>query len=275
MEVNILKCCVKKMAGAALILGLLIAVTGCGKQSEQIDIPEKTESPPIVSEPHAAITSPQEETEDISQKDTETEDIPQEPEDVSEPPEAEGNSNILIAYFTWAENTYVADPDSVDVDATTSASVLIPGNVGLLAKWIQEETGGDTFSIITEEAYSSDYDTCLNRAIEEHDSGARPAITGHVDNMEDYDIVFLGFPNWWYSCPMAILTFIEEHDLSGKTIVPFCSHGTGGFAASLRDIGAVLPDDCVVLTEFGAYRPEVASSQDKLLDWLAGLELSY
>lgn len=275
MEVNILKFCVKKMIGAALVLGLLIAVTGCGKQSEQIDIPEKTESPPIASEPPASMTSPQEETEDISQKDTETGDMPQEPEDVSEPPEVEGNSNILIAYFTWAENTYVADPDSVDVDATTSASVLIPGNVGLLAKWIQEETGGDTFSIITEEAYSSDYDTCLNRAIEEHDSGARPAITGHVDNMEDYDIVFLGFPNWWYSCPMAILTFIEEHDLSGKTIVPFCSHGTGGFAASLRDIGAVLPDDCVVLTEFGAYRPEVASSQDKLLDWLAGLELSY
>lgn len=269
MEVNILKFYVKKMIGAALVLGLLIAVTGCGKQSEQIDIPEKTESPPIVSEPPAVITSPQEETE------TDTEDMLQEPEDVSEPPEVEGNSNILIAYFTWAENTYVADPDSVDVDATTSASVLIPGNVGLLAKWIQEETGGDTFSIITEEAYSSDYDTCLNRATREHDSGARPAITGHVDNMEDYDIVFLGFPNWWYSCPMAILTFIEEHDLSGKTIVPFCSHGTGGFAASLRDIGAVLPNDCIVLTEFGAYRPEVASSQDKLLDWLAGLELSY
>lgn len=267
MEVNILKFFVKKIAGAALILGLLIAVTGCGKQSEQIDIPEKTESSPIVSEPPVSITS--------SQEKTETEDMPQETKDVSEPPEAEKNSNILIAYFTWAENTYVADPDSVDVDATTSASVLIPGNVGLLAKWIQEETGGDTFSIITEEAYSSDYDTCLNRAIEEHDSGARPAITGHVDNMEDYDIVFLGFPNWWYSCPMAILTFIEEHDLSGKTIVPFCSHGTGGFAASLRDIGAVLPDDCVVLTEFGAYRPEVASSQDKLLDWLDGLELSY
>ena len=195
----------------------------------------------------------------------------------AEIPEAqeEAASNILIAYFTWAENTYVADPASVDVDATTSASVLLPGNVGLLAQWIQEETGGDTFSIMTEEPYSSDYDTCLNRAIEEHDSGARPAITGHVDNMEDYDIVFLGFPNWWYSCPMAILTFIEEHDLSGKTIIPFCSHGTGGFAASLQDIGAALPDDCTVLTEFGAYRPEVAQSQDELLAWLSGLDITY
>lgn len=103
----------------------------------------------------------------------------------------------------------------------------------------------------------------------------RPSIVGHVENMQDYDIVFLGFPNWWYSCPMAILTFIEEHDLSGKTIIPFCSHGTGGFAASLQDIGKALPDDCTVLEEFGAYRPEVSGSQDKLLEWLSGLELSF
>lgn len=264
-----MKLCAKKMINVLLISCLLFAATGCGKQPEQADTPKETETSPVVSEPPVSATSLQEEAK------TSAEDISQKPENVSEPAETNGNSNILIAYFTWAENTYVADPDSVDVDATTSASVLIPGNVGLLARWIQEETGGDTFSIITEEAYSSDYDTCLDRAIEEHDSGARPAITGHVDNMEDYEIIFLGFPNWWYSCPMAILTFIEEHDLSGKTIVPFCSHGTGGFAASLRDIGAVLPDDCIVLTEFGAYRPEVASSQDKLLDWLAGLELSY
>ncbi len=184
-------------------------------------------------------------------------------------------SNILIAYFTWAENTYVSDPSSVDVDATTSASVLMPGNVGLLAQWIQQETGGDIFSIITEEPYSSDYDICLNRAIEEHDSGVRPTISNHVDNIEDYDIVFLGFPNWWYSCPMAILTFIDEHDLSGKTIVPFCSHGTGGFASSLQDIRAELPDDCTMLAEFGAYRPEVSQSQDKLRAWLSGLDITY
>ncbi len=260
----------KMMTVVLPILGLLIAAAGCGKQSEQADIPKETEAP-AVSEPLVSIFPSQEESKtgagDIAQTSRDT--------SLESATEAEEGSNILIAYFTWAENTYVADPDSVDVDATTSASVLMPGNVGLLAKWIQEETGGDTFSIITEEAYSSDYDICLDRAIAEHDSGARPAITGHVDNMEDYDIVFLGFPNWWYSCPMAILTFIEEHDLSGKTIVPFCSHGTGVFAASLQDISAVLPADCVVLTEFGAYRPEVAGSQDKLLDWLAGLGLSY
>ena len=88
-------------------------------------------------------------------------------------------------------------------------------------------------------------------------------------------ILSFGFPNWWYSCPMAILTFIEKYDLSGKTIIPFCSHGTGGFAASLRDIGNVLPDDCTVLEEFGAYRPEVAQSKDELLAWLAELDIAY
>lgn len=183
------------------------------------------------------------------------------------------SDDILIAYFTWAENTVVENPDAVDVDATTSASVLPPGNVGLLAKWIAEETGGDTFSILTEEKYSSDYDECLNRAIEEHDTGTKPDLTDMVENMDQYDIVFLGFPNWWYSCPMAILSFLDENDLSGKTIIPFCSHGTGGFAASLQDIQKELPENCVVLQEFGAYRPEVSQSQDELLEWLEELNL--
>lgn len=184
-------------------------------------------------------------------------------------------TKILIAYFTWAENTHVDDPSTVDVDATTSASVLLPGNVGLMAQWIAEETGGDTFSIITREQYSSDYDECLDRAIDEHDRDIRPVISEHVDNIGDYDVIFLGFPNWWYSCPMAILTFINEHDLSGKTIIPFCSHGTGGFAASLRDIGNELPKSCTVLKEFGAYRPDVKNSKSGLLDWLESLDIEY
>ncbi|MCM1532811.1 MAG: flavodoxin [Ruminococcus flavefaciens] len=179
--------------------------------------------------------------------------------------------NILIAYFTWAENTHVEDPDAVDVNATTSASVLLPGNTGRLAAWIQQYVGGDLFKIITEEPYSSDYDECLNRAIQEHDSGTRPKLTATVENMDDYDVIFLGFPNWWYSCPMAILTFVESYDLSGKVIVPFCAHGTGGFAASLRDIGNSLPSDCTVLDALGVYRPNVATAESTVLEWLTKL----
>ena len=109
-------------------------------------------------------------------------------------------------------------------------------------------------------------------------SDSLPFIDFSCDCLTDtalYDIVFLGFPNWWYSCPMAILTFIRENDLSGKTIVPFASHGTGGFAASLRDIGGALPEDCTVLQEFGAYRPEVKDSRPALLEWIRGLGIDY
>lgn len=99
---------------------------------------------------------------------------------------------ILIAYFTWAENTVVEDPSAVDVDATTSASVLAPGHVAQMAAWIQAGTGGDLFSIVTAAPYSSDYDECLDRAADEKAANARPALTGTVANMADYDVIFLG-----------------------------------------------------------------------------------
>lgn len=180
-------------------------------------------------------------------------------------------SNILIAYFTWAENTQVENPDEVDVDATTSASVLLPGNAAQIAAWIQQKAGGDLFPIIVSEPYSSDYDECLDRAANEKAENARPELVNHVDNMDDYDVIFLGFPNWWYTAPMAIFSFIEEYDFSGKTIVPFCTHGTGGLAGSIEDITATLPDSAEILEPIGIYRPDVDSAQPVINEWLEGL----
>lgn len=119
--------------------------------------------------------------------------------------ESVSGENILIAYFTWADNTYVENPEKVDVDATTSASVLQPGNVGLIASWIQEETGADLFSIQVEDLYSSDYDECLDRASEENAQNARPVLATHVDNMEQYDTIYLGYPKMEYpfSCVLC------------------------------------------------------------------------
>lgn len=187
--------------------------------------------------------------------------------------QAASGSNILIAYFTWAENTVVEDPSAIDVDATTSASVLMPGNAGKLADWIWQEVGGDLFSIRVADPYSSDYDACLERASEELASDARPALVTHVENMDQYDIVFLGFPNWWYTIPMPVRTFLDEYDFSGKTIVPFVTHGTGGFARTLVDLEAALPDSVTILDAIGVYRPEVDDSQPAIQEWLAGLDL--
>lgn len=100
------------------------------------------------------------------------------------------DGKILIAYFTWADNTHVDDPSSVDVDASASASVLAPGNTEKVAHFIQEQVGGDMFSIIVDEPYSSDYDECLDRASDELAQQARPTIVDTVENMDEYDVIF-------------------------------------------------------------------------------------
>lgn len=183
---------------------------------------------------------------------------------------ADPDSRILIAYFTWADNTQVENPDMVDVDASTSASVLPPGNAAKIAGWIQERTGGDLFSIIVEEPYSSDYDECLDRAADEKAENARPALVNHVENMDQYDTVFLGFPNWWYTVPMAVHSFLDEYDLKGKTVIPFVTHGTGGLASTIQDITADLPDS-EILEPIGVYRPEVDNSKPDVDAWLDSL----
>lgn len=198
--------------------------------------------------------------------------IPEETlKDTAKSSPADADSKILIAYFTWAENTVVEDETRIDVDATTSASVLAPGNAARIAGWIQERTGGNLFSIVVTEPYSSDYDECLNRAADEKAANDRPELAYHVENMEQYDIIFLGFPNWWYTVPMAVHSFLEEYDFSGKTVIPFVTHGTGGMAGTIDDMTASLPDSAVVLESIGISRSEVEGAQETVNGWLDGL----
>ena len=244
----------KRPVALLVLLTLLCSLTACGGNptSQSIsDVPESSQNAEEIPDTPLNTDPPT-----VSQSSGET-----------------GNSNILIAYFTWADNTVVEDPSSVDVDATTSASVLAPGNAAKLASWIQQEVGGDLHSIVVEEPYSSDYDECLDRAADEKAENARPALASHVDNMEDYDIVFLGFPNWWDTLPMPVLTFVEEYDWSGKTVVPFVTHGTGGLSSTIRDLTAALPEDVTILEPIGVYRPEVDASQSAIQEWIAGLDL--
>lgn len=236
----------KQWMALALSAWLLAALTGCGA--------EEAKSAPAQTPAAAA------QTEDAAEAPASS------PVRIS--PQKTGH-NVLIAYFTWAENTHVDDPSSVDPDASTSASVLPPGNTAKLAGWIQERTGGDLFSIRVMEPYSSDYDECLDRAAEEKQSRARPALTDAVPDMAQYDVIFLGYPNWWYTLPMPVLTFLESYDFSGKTVIPFCAHGTGGLAESVDDLRAALPDSATVGRPIGVYRPDVEGAQPRIDAWLA------
>ena len=125
---------------------------------------------------------------------------------------------VLIAYFSWG------------------------GNTRGVAQEIQRQTGADLFEIELVHPYSDDYDTVLDEAQHDQNIQARPEIENHVENMDEYDIVMIGYPNWWASIPMPIATFLEEYDFSEKTIIPFCSHGGGRFGQSLTAIAKLAPD---------------------------------
>ena len=181
--------------------------------------------------------------------------------------EGTGNSNILVAYFSWADNAILAE----DVDAVSSPSVIPPGNVQQLAAWVQEETGGDIFAIRVTDPYPSDWDECLERANGERGEEARPELVENVANLDQYDTVFLGYPNWWYGVPMALLSFLEQNDLSGKQVYLFCSHGTGGLAGSVGQIAEAAPEAVVSDNIFDCYEEEAAYSEESIKAWTDGL----
>lgn len=202
-------------------------------------------------------------------------------------PSSVTHDDILIAYFTWADNTIVEDEqqalnsalshyesmgdDISEVDALSSASILSPGNSARIAQWIQEEVGGDLFSIQTKEKYPSDYESCLEKASNELANNDRQILSTHVENMDSYSTIFLGFPNWWYTIPMAVHSFIEEYDLEGKTIIPFVTHGTGGLSRTIQDLQNALPDNTTVLEPIGISRSDILDSKSTIQSWLQQL----
>lgn len=186
----------------------------------------------------------------------------------AETPATTEGERILVAYFSWADNAVIEG----EVDAVASPSVTAPGNVAQLASWVSERTGGNLFAIQVTEPYSSDWDECLERANQERSENARSELKELVGNIEDYDVVFLGFPNWWYGSPMAVLSFLEENDLSGKQIYLFCSHGTGGLAGTVDDIKEILPENAVLSENvFDVNEEDAASSENDITGWLEEL----
>lgn len=255
----------RRWMAAALAAFMVLSLAACAgsQQEEQSASAEATEQ--------SQSASVQEEEEPASPEEpASTEQQPEEPASSTEQPSDAQQSGVLVAYFSWADNAVIEG----EMDAVASPSVTAPGNVQQLAQWVSERTGGDLFSIQVTEPYSSDWDACLERANQERAEDARPELTASVEQLERYDTVFLGYPNWWYGVPMALLSFLEENDLSDKQVYLFCSHGTGGLASSVEQIDEALPDSTAMSENiFDVYEEDAASSQQDILAWLE--ELGY
>lgn len=184
------------------------------------------------------------------------------------------NSNILIAYFSVPE-----DIDTNGIDADSGASVVVKdeevlGNMEYMALTIQDAIGGDLFRIETKEAYPLDHEPLVDQAAEEQDENARPELATHIENPEQYDTILLGYPNWWGDMPQPLFTFLEEYDFSGKTIIPFNSHGGSGFSNTIEEIKELQPDANISDEGLSISRDKVADSVQDVTDWAKSLDLS-
>lgn len=179
-------------------------------------------------------------------------------------------STALVVYFSVPENV-----DLNGVDAVAGASVLVKndvryGNVEYVAHLIADATDADLWRIETEHQYPLEHDVLLDAAADEQDANARPVLVGTVENLEQYDRIFLGFPNWWYDLPMPLYSFLESYDLSGKEIMPFTVHGGSGFSGALNTIAELQPEALVYENGLSISRNAVTDCETQVAEWLGG-----
>lgn len=173
---------------------------------------------------------------------------------------ASDGKKILVAYFSRADENY-------------NVGTVAVGNTQIVAEYIADAVGADSFHIETVTPYPADYDACCDVARKELAEKARPEIQGGVENMEQYDIVFLGYPIWWGDMPMAVYTFMDSYPLSDKIIIPFCTHEGSGLSGTDQRIA-----DCTgaqmrtaIAMRGSAAQAFSAETQQTVREWLDGL----
>ena len=226
---------------ALLLAALLLLLTACGSKQqptqEVIERPQQTESTATAAQTNSGE---------------------------AETTGAAAGGNILIAYFTV--------PETDGVDAVASASRVatedgVEGNAEFIAREIQKNVGGDLFAIQTVQTYPGSHSALLDFAYSEKGSHARPELATQIENLEKYDYIFVGYPNWNADLPMPMYTFFEEYDFSGKTIIPFVTHGGSGFSGTVRTIRSLQPNATVLDSGLSVSRNSVPNAQADVKAW--------
>lgn len=262
----------KKLFVFLIVGALAVSLTACGSgqdSSESSSQASVTVSSSRAEEPVSAASESTAAPEEVSE-------VSSEPEQGAEEAPTE-NTNVLVAYFTYSEN--MGDTSGMDVDAITSASLtpstdMTQGNLQVMAQTIQEKKGADVFQILVEEPYDPEYDVMHDRAISEQSNGERPALKAAVEDISQYDVVFLGTPVWGGALPAPVLSFLEENDLSGKTVIPFGIHLGSRFGRIPGQLEEQLPDAEILegLTIYAdTANADVRAQVEEWIDTLAGV----
>ncbi len=239
----------KKLVGLCIPLLLAIAMlSGCGKDS---------------SGSNSATGSGRQQ----SEKNTETT-VSNKTED-SDHMDSNATAKKLVVYFSMPETT---NPENMSREEELSTVVIdgeVLGNTQYVAYIIAENIGADIFRIEPITPYPLNHSELEDIAQKEQAENFRPEISGTVENIDQYDIIFFGFPNWYYDMPMIMYSFLDQYDLAGKTVVPFVTSGASGFSDAINTIKDMEPDADVVTDGLSILRKEVQDSESDIIDWLA------
>lgn len=188
----------------------------------------------------------------------------------------EGKPHVLVAYLSRAGENYAVGVTKEGSASAAYAGYIEKGNTAILAEAIAEATDGDLFEITPATPYPDDYASMLKVAQEEIDTDARPELAAQVENMADYDVIFIGYPIWHGKMPQAVYSFIEGYDLTGKTIVPFNTHEGSGQSGTQEVLEGALQNATVLqgLAVQGKVAQEQPEETKKLVDaWLEQIGL--
>lgn len=196
----------KKLMSAFIVFTLMFAFTACSNSTNNDDSSSALQQSSTPNSASAKESNIQNSSSDLS---------------ASKSKPAETESKSLVVYFSWS------------------------GNTENVAKSIQKQTDSDIFEIVPATPYSDDYDTVVDLAQNEQRNNARPAISNSIENIEQYDVIYVGFPNWWGDMPMILYTFFDTYDLSGKTVAPFCTSGGSGLSNTVNEMKDLEPNATV------------------------------
>ncbi|MDE7395263.1 MAG: NAD(P)H-dependent oxidoreductase [Clostridiales bacterium] len=162
----------------------------------------------------------------------------------------------LIVYYSRKGQNYV----------NGSIKELKKGNTEIVAEFIQKAVGGDLFEVETVKTYSEDYHACIDEAQKELHENARPALKRYPESLDAYDVIFVGYPNWWGTMPMCMFTLLEKCDLTGKKILPFCTNEGSGMGSSERDLKKICKG-AEIAKGLSVHGAESAQSESKVAEW--------
>lgn len=176
----------------------------------------------------------------------------------------------LVVYFSQPETN---SPDNMTKEEANSTVIIdgkVLGNTQYVAEVIQKQTNADIARIEPVTPYTTDHKALVDLAKQEKYEDARPAIKD-IPNIEQYDTIFVGYPIWWADMPMVMYTFFDKYDLSGKTIIPFSTHGGSGLADTVDAIKKAEPNATVIEDAYSVSRDDVQEAEPEIVGWLKSL----